>query len=491
MTPRPARSAVPDWAILVIACVAQFMVILDVSIVNVALPSIGRELHYSPTGLQWVVNAYVLVFAGFLLLGGRAADLYGRRKVYLFGIALFAAASLVGGFAQSSSWLTVARAFQGLGGAVLSPATLTILVTSFSGPRLVRALGLWSAIAGAGAAAGVTLGGILTSELSWRWVLFVNVPIAALAMVFALSFLTELRRTDEHRRLDVAGALTATGGLALLVYAIVDTDVHPWTAPTTIVLLLCAAAVLAVFVLIERRTAAPLVPFRLFRSRFVSGANVVMFLVGGAFFSMWYFLSLFVQNVLGYSALRTGFAFLPMAVTMIVGSQVSSRLTVRLGQRPLMFAGTLCAAAGYLWLSRIHAGADYLTAVALPAVLVSLGIALLFTPLASAATTDVAQSEAGLASGVLNTSRQVGGSLGLAVLATIATDRTQVVLHHSHRALAEALAAGYSRAFVIAAGLCVAGFVLAAMVPGRRRARRAEPVPAEDQHALLLSVPEG
>ena len=269
------RRHAPDWLILSIACVAQFMVVLDASVVNVALPSIGRDLHYSSTGLQWVVNAYVLTFAGFLLLGGRAADIFGRRRVYLFGLTLFSVASLVGGFAQNTAWLTSARALQGVGAAVISPATLTIIVTTFSGTRLVRSIGVWSAVGGAGGAAGVVLGGILTSELSWRWVLFINVPIGAAAILAAVVFLSEARRPNA-KRMDIAGAVTATAGLAALVYAVVSTDTHSWGSTQTLATLGVAAALLGLFVAIELRIAkSPLVPFGLFRSRALAGANVV------------------------------------------------------------------------------------------------------------------------------------------------------------------------------------------------------------------------
>src|SRR5579862_6932608 len=271
----PERT-VPDWVILFIACLAQFMVVLDVSIVNVALPSIGRELHYSPTGLQWVVNAYVLTFAGFLLLGGRAADIFGRRRVYLAGLALFTLASLAGGIAQNSAWLTTARAMQGVGGALLSPATLTIIVTTFSGARMAKALGVWSAVAGAGGATGSILGGVLTAELSWRWVLFVNIPIGVVGTLAAVGYLTELRRqpSGAARSLDVWGAVTVTAGLGALIYAIVGTDTHGWASTYTLSILAVAVVLLALFALIERTVAKqPLVPFRLFRSRSVSGAN--------------------------------------------------------------------------------------------------------------------------------------------------------------------------------------------------------------------------
>jgi MFS family permease len=297
-TTRPGQASVAgppretrDTVVLALACVAQFMVVLDVSIVTVALPSIGRDLHYSPAGLQWVVNAYVLTFAGFLLLGGRAADVFGRRRVYLFGLGLFTVASLAGGFAVNSAWLTAARAAQGVAGAFLSPATLTIVITTFSGDRRARAIGVWSAVAGAGGAAGAILGGVLTSALSWRWVLFVNVPIGMAAIIAALVWLTESRgqaREVSARRLDAGGAITVTAGLAVLIYAIVGTESHPWGSGRTLSLLAVAAVLLAAFAIIELRLVrTPLMPFGLFRSRSVSAANTVMFLIGAAFFSMW------------------------------------------------------------------------------------------------------------------------------------------------------------------------------------------------------------
>jgi len=296
--PSPARPSqrhhAPDGLILAIACVAQFMVVLDVSIVTVALPSIGRDLHYTATGLQWVVNAYVLTFAGFLLLGGRAADLFGQRRVYLSGMALFTVASLAGGIATDSAWLTTARAVQGIAGAVLSPATLTIIITTFPADRRARALGIWSAVAGAGGAAGSILGGVLTSALSWRWVLFVNIPIGVAAVVATLAWLPESRERVGRgvaARLDVGGAVAVTAGLGVLIYAIIGTDTHPWGGTRTLSLLGAAVVLLAVFAIIELRLArAPLIRFGLFRSRSLSGANIVMFLVGAAFFSMWYFL---------------------------------------------------------------------------------------------------------------------------------------------------------------------------------------------------------
>jgi EmrB/QacA subfamily drug resistance transporter len=483
---RGPQGHAPEWVILAIACVAQFMVVLDVSIVNVALPSIGRDLHYSPNGLQWVVNAYVLTFAGFLLLGGRAADLYGRRRIYLLGLLIFTGASLVGGFATSAAWLTTARAVQGIGGAVLSPATLTIIVTTFTGVRRAKALGMWSAVAGAGGAVGSILGGVLTSTLSWRWVLFVNVPIGAAAFVAAAIFLSESTRPADRQRLDVAGAITVTAGLGVLIYAIVNTDIYPWGSTRTLVTLAIAAVLLGAFAFIELRLAShPLVPFRLFRSRSLSGANIVMFLVGAAFFSMWYFLSLYLQNVLGLDAMRAGLAFVPMALSIIIGAQVSSRLLTPLGVRPLLLVGTAIAATGFFWLSHIHSDSTYAAAVLGPGCTIALALGLLFTPLASAATADVAPLEAGLASGVLNTSRQMGGSLGLAALATIATDHFLSSLHGG-ASRDVALTAGYARAFTVACLIAVVAFACSFIVPSIRRAEAPEPAPG-----AVLGEPAG
>lgn len=481
------RRHAPDGVVLALACVAQFMVVLDVSIVNVALPSVGRDLHYSASGLQWVVNAYVLTFAGLLLFGGRAADLFGRRRAYLFGLGLFTLASLAGGLAQDSAWLTAARAAQGVGGAFLSPASLTIIVTTFSDQqRRTRAIGAWSAVAGAGGAAGAILGGVLTAELSWRWVLFVNLPIGIIAGAVAAGYLAELRRPAGARpRLDIGGAVTITAGLGVLVYAIIETSTHPWLSADTLAPLAVAVVLLAAFAVIEHRLAtAPLVPFRLLRSRSVAGANLVMLPVGAAFFSMWYFLSLYFQDVLGYSALRAGLAFIPMALAIIAGAQASPRLLPRVGLRPLLAAAMLLAAGGFGWLAQVPGHSSYLAHVLGPGCIVALALGLLFTPLATAATTGVPVSQAGLASGVLNTSRQVGGSIGLAALATVAVDRTREYLATGH-GTASALTAGYDRAFTIAAILSLAGLVCSLLI---RTATAAPSAP--DQQPQAVEQPE-
>ena len=467
--------------LLFLACLAQFMVVLDVSIVNVALPQIGRELHYSPVGLQWVVNAYVLTFAGFLLLGGRAADLFGRRRVFVAGLGLFSLASLLGGLAQTSGELTAARAAQGLGGAILSPATLTIITTTFTdGPSRTRALGIWSSVAGAGGAAGAIFGGILTDYFSWRWVLFVNVPIGALGIALAVTMLTEGRH-PEPKKLDIAGAVTATGGLALLVYAIVSTDTHPWGSARTILLLVAAAAVLGLFVLIQAKLATdPLMPLSLFKLRSLAAANATMLLLGACFFSMWYFLTLYLQEVHGYSPLRAGLLFMPMAIAIIAGAQTSIRLIGRFGAGWVLIGGMILVIAGFLWMAQIHATSTYLGSVLGGSILTTFGVGLGFTPLASAATAGVPYQLAGLASGLLNTARQVGGSIGLAALATLATARTTHVAHSMTRA--QALTSGYDRAFLVAAAVSVLALGAATVIPRPPRqahdSQQAEVVPA-------------
>jgi EmrB/QacA subfamily drug resistance transporter len=474
-----------DGVVLALVCVAQFMVVLDVSIVNIALPSIGHDLRYSATGLQWVVNAYVLTFAGFLLLGGRAADLFGRRRVFIGGLALFSLASLLGGFAQTSAELTAARALQGLGGAVLSPATLTIIMTTFrEGAARNRALGLWSAMAGAGGAFGVILGGVLTDYLSWRWVLFVNVPIGAGAMLGAFAALSEGRRSDAERSLDIAGSLTATAGLGVLVYGIVGTATHPWGSLRTILLLAIAAVLLVAFVVVEARFArAPLMPLSLFRSRWVTGANITMLLTGIAFFSMWYFLSLYLQDVQRYGPLKAGLLFLPTSAAIIVGSQISSRAVTRFGARPVLFTGLVIGAGGFLWLSQLSATSSYVGGVLGGAVMTTFGIGLAFTPLAAAATTGVPWHQAGLASGVLNTSRQVGGSIGLAALATVATDHTNHLIaaaHGAQTAIPAALTSGFDRAFATGAVIiAVAAVVGITLLPRVRRTKVHEGIAPE------------
>jgi EmrB/QacA subfamily drug resistance transporter len=473
----PGRS-VPSWLLLSLVLVGQFMVVLDASIVNVALPSIQRDLHFSTSSLQWIVNAYTLTFAGFLLLGGRAADLYGRRRLFLIGLAVFTASSLLGGLAQNEAWLVSARALQGLGAAILAPATLTILTATFpEGPRRAWAIGAWSAVSSAGASAGALLGGILTEFLNWRWILFVNVPVGIVALVAALRYLPESRADLEHRHLDVAGAVTVTAGLVALVYALVRTESYSWGSSEVLLPLALGVLLLAVFVVLQARfSKAPLVPLRIFRSRSVTGGNIVMFMMFGALFGSWYFETLYMQHVLGYSPLQAGLAFLPQTVLIAAGAQVTARLVPKFGPRPLILAGTLTAGAGLAWLAQATATSSFLGGLLGPFILIGVGMGLAVTPIAVAGTAGVAPRDAGLASGLLNTSRTVGASIGLAALATIAANRTTSVLaDHATTAArtASALTEGYTLAFGIAAVvLLLTAAVALATLPSLRADRR-------------------
>jgi EmrB/QacA subfamily drug resistance transporter len=459
---------------LVLCCLAQFMVVLDVSIVNVALPSISADLDFDPASLAWVVNAYTLAFAGFLLLGGRAADLLGRREVFAGGLALFALASLAGGLAQSELALVAARAAQGLGGAVVAPATLSILTTGFpEGRERNRALGYWGATGAVGGASGALLGGVLTEALSWRWILLVNVPIGLVGALAALRVVQAGRRhAGATRDFDLAGAFTVTVGLVVLTYGIVRTDEHGWGSARTLLTLAAGAALLAVFLVVEGRLAErPLVPLRIFASRALSGANVVVFCLGGSVFAMWYFVSLYLQQVLGYSPIEAGVAFLPMPITIAACTQAATRLTGRYGAGPVLAAGMALIAAGMLLFARIAPDGGYLSDVLGPALLCSAGIGFSFVPVTIAATNGVERTEAGLASGLVNTSRQMGGSLGLALLATVATQRTAGLTGDAPRL--EALTEGFQRAFALGAAIALAGALVSALVLTVRAPRSA------------------
>jgi EmrB/QacA subfamily drug resistance transporter len=468
VSPAEAAAARHKSLILALCCLAQFMVILDVSIVNVALPSIRGDLGFSATGLQWVVNAYTLTFAGFLLLGGRAADLIGRREVFAGGLLLFGFASLLGGIAQTSGQLIGARALQGLGGAIVAPATLSILATTFTeGAERNRALGLWGAMGGVGGATGALLGGLLTQTLSWRWILLINVPIGIVVALAALRVVARGRRaTAPAKSFDLAGALTVTGGLVVLTYGIVQTDVHGWGSARTLITIALGLALLATFTLIEGRLAqAPLVPLRIFRSRPVSGANVVVFCMGAAAFAMWYFLSLYLQQVLGQDPIHAGLSFVPMTLAIIITSQVASRLTGRVGPGVVLTGGMVLIGLGMLGLSQISADGSYWADVLVPSIVAAAGIGFSFVPVTIAATQGVRGPEAGLASGLVNTSRQVGGSIGLALLATVATQRTHDVAGTVSNAVA--LTDGFQRAFIVGAGFALAGAVVSATVLAR------------------------
>ena len=453
------------------------MVILDVSIVNVALPSIRADLGFAPADLQWVVNAYTLTFAGFLLLGGRAADILGRREVFAFGVALFGLASLAGGFAQSEGTLIAARAAQGVGGAVVLPSTLAIINTTFEGAERNRALGLWGALGGVGGATGALLGGILTDTLSWRWILFINVPVGIAVALAGLRAVPRGKRDAARRKsFDLAGAVSVTAGLVVLTYGIVETDTHGWGSARTLVTLGIGVALLALFLLIEGRLArVPLVPLRIFSSRALSGANVVVFFLGCAAFAMWYFLSLYLQQVLGLSPLEAGLCFLPMTGAIVVCSQVASRLTSRIGPGRVLTFGMLLLGIGMAWLSGVSAGGSFWSDVFVPSVFSAAGIGFSFVPATIAATAEVRGPDAGLAGGLVNTFRQVGGSLGLALLATVATQHTADVAGSVARDVA--LAEGFDRAFLVGAGFALAGAAVALVVLAPRRFRP-QPEPA-------------
>jgi EmrB/QacA subfamily drug resistance transporter len=467
--PEQARSpgrAVPGWAALAVCCLAQFMVVLDISIVNVALPQMKSGLHLSPGGQQWVINAYTLTFAGLLMLGGRAADLFGRRRVFLLGLGLFTGFSLLGGMAQNGAWLIAARALQGTAGAVLAPATLSLLTTTFTAPAARRrALGAWSATAASGAAIGVLAGGVLTDLLDWRWVLFVNVPIGIALLAGAAWTLTESRAGGTARHLDVPGAVTVTAGMALIIYAIVGTDTHPWASAHTISILAAGIAMLGTFVLIEARLAEhPLVPLGVFRQRSLTAANGVSFVIGASILSLFFFLSLYLQQVNGYTPLRAGLAFLPVGLAILSTALLAARLVARIGARRQLVIGLLLAAAGLAWMTRLAPGEGYWPGVFLPGLLAGAGFGLSIVPATIGGTAGVPPQQAGLASGLLNTTRQVGGAIGLAVAATVAAAvHAQSAAPH---AVASALTTGYDRAFGIGAAVLVAGALAALLLPG-------------------------
>jgi EmrB/QacA subfamily drug resistance transporter len=458
--------AIPTWAVLAICCAAQFMVVLDVAIVNVALPQMRADLGLSVAGEQWVVNAYTLTFAGFLMLGGRAADLFGRRRIFIIGLTVFTVCSLMGGLAQSGAWLIAARAAQGIGGAILAPATLSILVTTFTDPNdRRRALGAWGATAASGAAAGVLVGGILTSLLNWRWVLFVNVPIGIVLLAGAWVALPRVEERGPRKTLDLTGAITVTGGLAVLVYGIVSTDVHAWGSIQTMVTLAVGVVLLAVFFVTETRFAKdPLIPLSIFKRRSLSVANAIAVTVGAGIFGTYFFLSLFLQNVDGYSPLRAGLAFLPVGLCTLIGALVASRIVHLFGARNQLMLGLGVAAAGLLWLSQVGAGDAFLVHVLGPEILIGIGFGLSFIPMTLSATTGVPVHDAGLASGLINTTRQIGGALGLAVMATLASSITASSLGQ-HHGTDTALTSGYRSAFLFAGIGLLVGALLALLLP--------------------------
>jgi EmrB/QacA subfamily drug resistance transporter len=452
------------WFALILLCFAQFIVVIDAAIVNVALPSIGEGLGFSQENLAWVVNAYVLTFGGFLLLGGRMADLLGRRRVFLAGLVLVAVASLAAGFSANDGQLIAARAAQGLGAAIISPSALSIITTTFSdGAERNKALGAWGAVAGLGGAAGVLFGGILTDGLGWEWVLWINVPVAIVVAALTPPLVAESRSESETRHFDAAGAVSVTAGLSVLVYALVDATEAGWGSTQTLGLLALSAALIAAFVAIELRSQAPLMPFRIFRLRTLTGANVVGLLVGASLFSMFFFITLYMQQVLGYSAIKAGLSYLPLALMIIVASGIASQLVTRIGFKPVLIAGMSFIAVALVWFSQVSVGGGFVTDILGPSLVAATGLGFAFVTTTIAAVSGIRDQESGLASGLINTSQQIGGALGLAVLATVANSRTDDVVASSGgdpSALTNALTEGFQSAFLGGAAIAALGLVL-------------------------------
>ena len=463
------------WLVLVIACMAQFMVVLDATVVNVALPSIQRGLHFSPANLQWVVNSYTLIFGGFLLLGGRAADILGRKRLFVAGIVVFSIASLINGLAQSSTMLIVGRGLQGLGGALVSPAALAIITTTFTDQQeRTRALGVWAAIAAGGGAVGLLMGGLLTDLASWRWVFFVNVPVGIITFAMAMRYVAESRIRTAQRSFDLAGAVTVTAGLVLLVYTIVETQSYGWGSARTLGLGAVALALLAGFYAIERRSPAPLVRLSIFRVRTIAVADSVLLLLASGMFGMFFFASLYVQEILGYSPLKAGLAFLPVTAGIVIGAGLAQQLVRRAGVRNVSVVGLVLATVGMLVLTQVPVHGSYLSDL-LPGLMpLSIGMGLVFVPITLLATGGVGEEDSGLASGLFNTSQQVGGSLGLAILSTLAASQTARLLSSHSATVVAARVSGYHVAFLAAAIMLAGGAAIMAFALRRSHTKEIE-----------------
>src|SRR5690242_20146153 len=474
------RHSTNPWVILVLICVAQFMVVLDATIVNVALPSIQKDLGLSEANLQWIVNAYTLVFGGFLLLGGRAGDLLGRKRLFLIGLVIFTSASLLNGLSSSSGQLIGFRALQGLGAALISPAALSIISTTFAeGKERAKALGVWAAIAIGGSAFGLVLGGWLTQSFSWPWIFFVNVPVGIFAFFAAFRLVPESKDEHAHQGYDIAGAVTVTGGLMTLVYAIVKAETKGWGSAETLLLFLAAAVLLASFILIERRSKEPLVRLSIFRVRSLLTANVTMFLVASGMFAMFFFITLYLQRVLGYHPLKAGLSVLPFTAGIMVSAGLASNLAPRIGVRPVAAVGMILTAIGMLLFARMPVHVTYVADVLAPMIVAALGMGAVFMPLTLVATTGLEDEDQGLASGLFNTSQQVGGALGLAILSTIAAGRT-------HGGSPAALVHGFHYAFAGAAAFVVAALVVMVALLRRRHVARIES--AAEAEPVMLNV---
>lgn len=453
------------WATFSVAAVAQFMVVLDASIMNVALPSIQRGLHFSQSDLQWVINIYVLMFGGFLLLGGRAGDLFGRKRMFIIGLVFFSLASFAGGLSNSAGFLVIARGIQGLGGAIISPIALAIVSSTFAeGADRNRAVGIFGSLAGAGGAVGVLLGGILTQDFGWQWVLFVNVPIGLLAAIASLRFIPTDKLPDIREGFDVLGAVAITAGLVSLVYGVVKAPANGWGSAETLGFMVAAIVLIAAFIVIELRSASPLVQLSIFKRRNITVANLAGGLGGAGMFAMFFFLSLYMQIVLHYDALQTGIRYLPLALTIVVSAGITAQLVTRFGYKYIMALGMGIAAVGLLWLTQIRVLGSFQHDVLLGMLVFAFGLGMTFVPLQIASVTGVPPSEIGLASGLVNAFLQVGGAIGLAVLSTISTTEFNGVIHTLHTPLAysTALVDGFQRAFLAAAILLAAGGLLVA-----------------------------
>jgi EmrB/QacA subfamily drug resistance transporter len=476
------RQTTNPWVVLVLICLAQFMVILDATIVNVALPSIQKDLNLSEGNLQWIVNAYTLVFGGFLLLGGRAGDLLGRKRLFLIGLVVFTVASLLDGLASSEGMLIGARALQGLGAALVSPAALSIISTTFEeGAERARALGVWAAIAIGGSAVGLILGGVLTQYFSWPWIFFVNVPVGIVAFVLSLRLIPESRDVHAQQSYDVAGAVTVTAGLMSLVYAIVGATSHGWTSARTIGFFAFAVVLLASFVVIEMRAKAPLVRLSIFRIRSLLTANVSMFLAASGMFAMFFFNTLYLQHVLGYGPLKAGLAFLPFTAGIMVSAGLASQFAPRVGVRPVAAIGMLLTAAGLLLLTQLPVEGSYVADVLPAIILTSLGMGAVFMPLTLIATTGLKDEDQGLASGLFNTSQQIGGALGLAALSTLATSKTA----SAGGSATHALVVGFHWAFLGGAIVMLAALGVMLALLRKRHVARIEAQVVGDEAVIL------
>ena len=454
-----------SWFVLFLLCTAQFMVVLDFSIVNVALPAIQRELGFTTQNLQWIITAYSLTFGGFLLLGGRMGDLFGRRRLFLVGLFLFAFSSFMGGVAQSALWLIIARGAQGLGAAIISPTSFSLITTTFhEGPPRNRALGVVGAVASSGFAAGALLGGLLTASIGWRWVLFVNVPVAIAAIILTPFLLKETEKEQGHRQVDVFGAITITLGLVALVYAFAQGNQIGWSSAQTLILLATGVILLVVFVFIETRVKVPLIRLSIFRLRTLTGANLIGFLAPGALGASVFVLTLYMQKVLGYAPRTTGIAFLPMSLIFFIDSNLIARFVPRFGVQRILIAGMFVTALGYLLLTQISVGSSYWTTLLPGTLVVALGMGPSFTAMAIAATAGVSDREQGLATGLFNTTQQVGSGLVLAVIAVISAIQTAALQHTQGVSEKAAFVGGFRYALIACAVFAILSTLVAIFV---------------------------